>query len=96
MKFLKDENIRFTNYIFNKQKYYFIFISELKAYGIGHFFKEAISKALYLPLEDIEFITIAPDIFEQYNYDNLIIINSIEDKQNIRKPHDEFMIRYMV
>jgi len=84
--------IRFTNIEYYKNKYYFIFISELKAYGIGHFFKEAISKALYIPLEDIECITIAPDIFEQYNYDNLIIVNHVEVKHNKRKPHDEFMV----
>ncbi len=91
MKNITDENIRFSNFHYNKGKYYFIFISELKAYGIGHFFKEALSKALYLPLEDIEFITIAPDVFEQYNYDNLIIMTKLKDNQNKRKPHDEFI-----
>jgi hypothetical protein len=87
---IKDK-IRFTNFEYKKDKYYFIFISELKAYGIGHFFKEALSKALYISSENIEFITIAPDVFEQYNYDNLIIINSTEDKSNQRKAHDDFM-----
>ena len=71
---MKKIDVRFTNFEYDKNIYYFLFISELKAYGIGHFFKEALSKILGISKEKIEFISIAPDIFEQYNYDNLIII----------------------
>ena len=78
---MQDKNIRFSNFSYTKNKYYFIFISELKAYGVGHFFKEAISKALYIPLEDIEFITISPDVFEQYNYENLIIMTKNKERE---------------
>ena len=87
-----DKNVRFSNFQFDRSKYYFIFISELRAYGIGHFFKEALSKALFIPKEKIEFITIAPDVFEQYNYDNLIIMTKLKDRENKRPPLDEFMI----
>ncbi len=86
-----DNNIRFTNFNFDKEKYYFLFISELKAYGLGYFFKEAISKVYGLDMNSIEFITIAPDIFEQYNYDNLIIINKNKNRENKRKKHDDFI-----
>ena len=85
------KDIRWTNFVYDKGKYHFLFISELKAYGLGHFFKIAISKALDIPEYKIVCITIAPDIFEQYNYENLIIINHIKTKENKRKPHDEFM-----
>ena len=85
-------DIAFTNFVHNPDKYYFLFISELKAYGISQFFREALSKILFLPLEEIECITIAPDIFEQYNYDNLIIINQrLKGRENQRKSHDEFI-----
>ena len=84
-------NVRFTNFDYDESKYYFIFISELKAYGIGYFFKEALSKILSIPMEDIRFITIAPDSFEQYNYDDLIIINDNKNKENRRKKHDDFI-----
>jgi len=84
-------DVRFSNFEYDKNIHYFLFISELKAYGIGHFFKEALSKVLGLPKEKIEFITVAPDVFEQYNYDNLIIINKSKDKENKRKGHNEFI-----
>jgi len=84
-------DVRFTNFEYDKKTYYFLFISELKAYGIGYFFKEALAKVLGISKEQIEFITIAPDIFEQYNYDNLIIINKTKDKENKRKGHNEFI-----
>jgi len=88
---MKEIDVRFTNFEYDKNIHYFLFISEIKAYGIGHFFKEALSKVLGLNKEKIEFITIAPDVFEQYNYENLIIISELKDKQNRRKKHDEFI-----
>ena len=88
---MKYNGMRFSNFEYDKNIYYFLFISELKAYGIGHFFKEALSKVLGIPQEKIEFITIAPDVFEQYNYDNLIVINNLEGKENKRKKHSEFI-----
>ena len=91
MKDILDKNIRFLNFKYDKNKYYFILISELRAYGLGHFFKEAINKALLIPLYKIEFITIAPDVFEQYNYNNLIIVNSVKTNTNTRKTQDDFI-----
>ena len=86
-----DLHVRFTNFVYDEDKYYFIFITELKAYGIGHFFKEAISKAYKIDKNAIEFISISPDVFEQYNYDNVIIINNQTQRVHKRKSHDEFM-----
>ncbi len=88
---MKEPDVIFTNFEYDKKLHYFLFISELKAYGIGHFFKEALSKVLGISKDTIEFISIAPDVFEQYNYDNLIIINELKEKQNKRKSHDEFI-----
>ncbi len=88
---MKEIDVRFTNFEYDKHTMYFLFISELKAYGIGYFFKEALAKIWSVPKEKIEFITIAPDVFEQYNYDNLIILNELKEKQNRRKKHDDFI-----
>ena len=43
---MQDKNIRFSNFSYTKNKYYFIFISELKAYGVGHFFNNEEEEAL--------------------------------------------------
>ena len=88
---MKKKDVRFSNFEYDKNLYYFLLISELKAYGIGYFFKEALAKVLGISKEKIEFISIAPDVFEQYNYDNLIIISELKDKQNKRKAHDSFI-----
>jgi len=88
---MKEIDVRFSNFEYDKNIHYFLFISELKAYGVGYFFKEALSKILGIEKQKIEFISIAPDVFEQYNYDNLIIINKCKDKKNKRKGHDEFI-----
>lgn len=84
-------DIRWTNFKYDSERYCFFFISELKAYGLGQFFKAAVSKLHGIPVADIDCITIAPDIFEQYNYENLIIVNHTELRENKRKPHDDFM-----
>jgi len=88
---MNNVDVRFTNFEYDKNTLYFLFISELKAYGIGHFFKEALAKVWGVSKDKVEFITIAPDVFEQYNYDNLIILNELKDKQNRRKKHDDFI-----
>ena len=88
---MKNSNIIFSNFQYNPEKYYFLFISELKAYGLGYFFKEAISKIFKIDISKIEFLSIAPDVFEQYNYDNLIIINDTDKKINRRKKLDDFI-----
>ncbi|MGA1861264.1 ATP-grasp domain-containing protein [Deferribacter thermophilus] len=69
------EHILYTNFDYNPKKYYFVYIGELKSYGISVFFAEALSK-LY-PDKDIEFFAIVPDVFEQYDYENIIVINPV-------------------
>jgi len=64
--------IYFSNYILHEETIYFLYIGELKNYGLNIFLKEALTK---IHNRRIDFISIVPDIFEQYNYDNLIVIN---------------------
>ncbi|WP_458700861.1 ATP-grasp domain-containing protein [Sulfurospirillum sp. 1307] len=87
----EKSNVRFTNFIYDEEKYYFIFIAELKAYGIGHFFREALSKSYKIDINKIEFISISPDVFEQYNYDNVIIINEEINRENKRQNLNNFI-----
>ena len=87
---MSSDFVRFTNFKYKKSKYYFLYICEIKAYGIGYFFKLALSKILKISINNIEFITIAPDIFEQYNYENVVIINHEHMNKSKRLSSDIF------
>jgi len=66
--------IYFSNFQLEEDTEYFLYIGELKNYGLNIFLKEALTRIFS---RKIDFIAIVPDIFEQYNYDNLIVINPI-------------------
>lgn len=84
-------DIRFTNLIYNENKYYFLFITEIKASGIAFFAKEALARIYRLNKDDIECITIVPDILEKYNFENIIVVNKTKENENKRKSNDLFM-----
>ena len=69
---LKMVEIHFSNYCLEENTYYFLYIGELKNYGLNHFLKDALSR-----IKDckVDFISIVPDVLEQYNYENLMVIN---------------------
>jgi len=75
-------DIHFSNYKLEENKYYFLYIGELKNYGLNRFLKEALSR---IENRNFDFISIVPDVFEQYNYKNLIVINP-ETKNYSCKP----------
>jgi predicted ATP-grasp superfamily ATP-dependent carboligase len=80
------EDILFNNFEYDENNYYFLYVGELKSYGINIFFKEALQK--YLPDKKVEFFAIVPDVFEQYNYDNIIVINPVVEnyiKKSVNK-----------
>jgi len=64
--------IYFSNFQLEEDTEYFLYIGELKNYGLNAFLKEALSRIFS---RKFDFIAIVPDVFEQYNYDNLIVIN---------------------
>ncbi|MBU0769159.1 MAG: hypothetical protein KJ687_08710, partial [Proteobacteria bacterium] len=65
-------DIYFSNFQLEEDTEYFLYIGELKNYGLNTFLKEALSRIFS---RKFDFIAIIPDAFEQYNYDNLIVIN---------------------
>jgi predicted ATP-grasp superfamily ATP-dependent carboligase len=67
-------DIHYTNYHLKDDTEYFIYIGELKNYGLNIFLREALARIHDRPFD---FITICPDVFEQYSYDNLIVINPL-------------------
>lgn len=65
-------SIHFSNFRLEDDTEYFFYIGELKNYGLNLFLKEALTRIYN---RKFDFIAIVPDVFEQYNYDNLIVIN---------------------
>jgi len=65
-------DIYFSNFKLEEDTEYFLYIGELKNYSLNTFLKEALSRIFN---RKFDFIAIVPDALEQYNYDNLIVIN---------------------
>jgi hypothetical protein len=65
-------DIYFSDYKLQDAVHYFLYIGELKNYGLNIFLREALSR---IENRQVDFISIVPDIFEQYNYANLIVVN---------------------
>jgi len=66
--------IHFSNFRLDEDKDCFLYIGELKNYGLNAFLKKALTRYFNRPFQ---FIAIVPDVLEQYNYDNLIVINPL-------------------
>lgn len=64
--------IHFSNHRLEEDTFYFLYIGELKNYGLNVLLKEALSRIWQ---KRFDFIAIVPDVFEQYNYENIIVIN---------------------
>lgn len=71
--------IHFSNFRLDEDKDCFLYIGELKNYGLNHFLKKALTHYYNRPFQ---FIAIVPDVLEQYNYDNLIVINPLVESTN--------------
>jgi ATP-grasp domain len=65
-------DIYFSNFQLEEDTEYFLYIGELKNYGLNTYLKEALS---HIFSRKFDFIAIIPDVFEQYDYENLIVIN---------------------
>ena len=77
----EDEEILFTNFNYNPDYYYFLYVGELKAYSLNYFVQEAFSRRI--TSKPVKFVAIIPDICIQYNYTNIIVINPRGDEELI-------------
>ena len=78
---LEDEEILFTNFTYNPDYYYFLYVGELKTYSLNYFVQEALSRRI--TSRPVKFVAIIPDICIQYNYTNIIVINPKGDEDLI-------------
>ncbi len=65
-------DIHFSNFKLEDNTEYFFYIGELKNYGLNIYLRDALNRYFN---RRFDFIAIVPDVFEQYNYENLIVIN---------------------
>ena len=77
--------VYFSNVLLQDNVCYFLYISELKNYSLNIFLKEALSRCAH---HEFDFITIVPDIFEQYNYKNLIVVNPLAEEYSTHYGHN--------
>ena len=78
---LDDDEILFTNFNYNPDYYYFLYVGELKAYSLNYFVQEALAHRI--PNRPIRFAAIIPDVCIQYNYANIIVINPFGEEEHI-------------
>ena len=77
----EDDEILFTNFTYNPDCYYFLYVGELKTYSLNYFVQEALSRRIVN--RPVKFIAIIPDICIQYNYTDIVVINPRGDEELI-------------
>lgn len=75
----------YSNYLLEEDTDYFLYIGELKNYGLCAFLQEAMSR---ITQRRVGLIAIVPDVLEQYSYDNLMVINPLWDDYACRFGHN--------
>ena len=74
-------SIHFSNFQLEENTEYCLYIGELKNYGLNLFLRDALTQ---IHGRKFDFIAIVPDVFEQYNYENLIVINPLIETYQCR------------
>lgn len=67
-------DIYFSNCQLEKNTHYFLYIGSIKNYGLNIFLKKALSKIYN---REFDFISIIQDVFAQYPYPNLMVVNPL-------------------
>jgi phosphoribosylaminoimidazole carboxylase (NCAIR synthetase) len=68
-----EHEILFSNFIYNSDIYYFFYCGDIKAYYLNNFLKDVLQSNS--DGKEVQFIAIVPDVFAQYDYENIIVIN---------------------
>ncbi len=81
--------VYFHNYSIDPKTRYFLYIGELKNYGLNIYLKDALSRRYDCP---VDFVAIVPDILEQYDYANIAVINPLA-RENFLSVHQKYSCR---
>ncbi|MGL1931001.1 MAG: ATP-grasp domain-containing protein [Desulfotalea sp.] len=68
------QDVIFTNYSYNKDFYYFLYVGDLKNYSLNYFIQENFERRFN---RKVCFVAIIPDICKQYNYANIMVVNPV-------------------
>ncbi len=68
--------VYFDNVELRKDVYYFLYVGEIKGYCLNEFLKETLEKRKKRP---VDFISIVPDVWENYTQRNLVVINPLAE-----------------
>ncbi|NOQ45767.1 MAG: ATP-grasp domain-containing protein, partial [Desulfobulbaceae bacterium] len=78
----------FTNFTYNPEVYYFLYIGELKSYGLNHYLSDMFAG---ITGRRVEFVAIITDILSQYNYRNLVVFSPrLKQSQKTNGNHVSF------
>ena len=69
------EDILFSNFNYNPEIYYFLYVGDLKAYTLNYFVTETLQRRIRG--REVRFLAIVPDVCLQYNYANIVVINPV-------------------
>ena len=72
---IQGDDILYSNFTYNPEVYYFLYVGDLKNYTLNSFVKETLERRL--PGREVRFVAIVPDVCFQYNYTNIVVINPI-------------------
>jgi hypothetical protein len=64
--------IFYSKYRLQSDTEYFLYIGELKNYGLNNFLAESLARIYQ---QKFDFIAIVPDVFENYDYRNIMVVN---------------------
>lgn len=79
---IQGEEILFSNFHYNPDYYYFLYVGDLKNYILNTFVQETLERRL--TRRPVRFIAIVPDVCLQYNFSNIIVINPVANAEMIR------------
>jgi hypothetical protein len=77
----KSGDILFSNFRYNPDNYYFLYVGDLKNYSLNYFVCETLARRLNK--QNVHFVAIVPDVCIQYNYANIIVINPVATEDMI-------------
>lgn len=77
-----SDEVLFSNFTYNPDYYYFLYVGDLKNYSLNHFVQETLERRLNK--KNVRFIAIVPDVCIQYNYQNLMVINPVATEDMIK------------